>query len=152
MMFEPGGSVQRYHGLALRILSVGKLRDERLLRMSEASVEGLNAGVDFIKAGVTSHEVAIAAKEPVRRAGLVKGGVNRCGYALGIGYPPDWGEGRTLSIIEGDDTVLEANMTFHFQNSVYYEGLKFNIGETIRVTETGCEVMTTFLPQEFMVI
>lgn len=152
MMFEPGASVQRYHGLVLRFVSVGTPRDERIVRMAQVAAEGLTAAIEFIKAGVTSHEAAVVAKEPVRRAGLVTGSVNRCGYAVGIGYPPDWGEGRTLSILEGDHTVLEANMTFHIQNSVYYEGLKFNISETIRITETGCEVMTTLLPRELIVV
>ena len=37
---------------------------------------------------------------------------SRCGYAIGLSYPPDWGE-RTMSLRPGDRTVLEAGMTFH---------------------------------------
>jgi Xaa-Pro aminopeptidase len=30
-----------------------------------------------------------------------------------IGLPPDWGEGRIMSINENDPTVLEVGMCFH---------------------------------------
>jgi ectoine hydrolase len=31
---------------------------------------------------------------------------SRCGYAIGLSYPPDWGQ-RTMSLRPGDQSVLE---------------------------------------------
>lgn len=149
--FEPGACVQRYHALMMRMVSVGK-PDERLVRASEASIAGLNEGMAFIRPGVTSHEVDQATKAAPRRMGLGQNLFSRRAYAVGIGYPPDWGEGRTMSIREGDETVLEANMTFHYSNSIWGEGLnRASFSETIRVTETGCECITNF-PRELVVL
>ena len=53
---------------------------------------------------------------------------------------------------EGDRTVLEANMAFHFMNLIWYEGVALVVfSETIRVTDTGCEVLTNF-PRELIAI
>ena len=37
---------------------------------------------------------------------------SRVGYSFGIGFSPDWGE-KTLSVRNGNHTVLETGMTLH---------------------------------------
>jgi Xaa-Pro dipeptidase len=45
----------------------------------------------------------------------------------------------------GEHTPIEANMTFHFMNIIWYEGVtSVGFSETIRVTESGCEPLTSF--------
>jgi Xaa-Pro dipeptidase len=149
---EPGGSVRRYHAALIRTLSMGEPRDETIVRMAEASLEGLGDGLSFIKAGVTPHEVDRVTKAAPRRAGFGQFCTSRAGYSIGIGFPPDWGEGRTLGMREGEHTPLEANMTFHFMNIIWYEGVtSVGFSETIRVTDSGCEVITNF-PRELMAV
>ena len=60
----------------------------------------------------------------------------RCGYPIGLSYPPDWGE-RTMSFRAEDDTVLQPNMTFHFMPGLWMDGWGLAITESIRITEDG---------------
>ena len=60
----------------------------------------------------------------------------RCGYPVGISYPPDWGE-RTISLREEDQTILEPNMTFHFMPGLWMQDWGMEITETIRIRESG---------------
>jgi Xaa-Pro dipeptidase len=148
---EPGGCVRRYHAVLIRTVHVGPPRDKKLLRLVDLSLEGLHDGLAKIRAGVTSAEVDDALKGPVRRAGMGETAFSRGGYSVGIGFPPDWGEGRTQSIKQGDPTVLQANMTFHVLSNLWYEGKTLvAFSETARVTETGCEVITRF-PRELLI-
>ena len=66
------------------------------------------------RAGVTSHEVDAAGRSAMREAGFADGFEHRLGYSIGIGFPPDWGEGRIMSINENDPLVLESGMCFHY--------------------------------------
>lgn len=148
---EPGGCVHRYHAVFIRTIHVGPPRDKKFLRLVDLSLEGLHDGLAKLRAGVTSAEVDDALKGPVRRAGLGETAFSRGGYSVGIGFPPDWGEGRTQSIKQGDPTVLQANMTFHVLSNLWYEGKTLvGFSETVRVTESGCEVLTRF-PRELII-
>lgn len=152
LTFEPGACVRRYHALMMRTVSVGEPQDRLLRRLSEASIAGLTECMAFIKPGVTAHEVDAAAKAAPRRLGFGACLVSRAGYGVGIGYPPDWGEGRTVGLREGDETVLEANMTFHCLSNLWYSGaMKASFSDTIRVTDAGCEVLSRF-PRELIVV
>jgi Xaa-Pro dipeptidase len=148
---EPAGCVRRYHAVLIRTIHVGPPRDKKFLRLVDLSLEGLHDGLAKLRAGVTSAEVDDALKGPVRRAGLGETAFSRGGYSVGIGFPPDWGEGRTQSIRQGDPTILQANMTFHVLSNLWYEGKTLvAFSETARVTESGCEVLTRF-PRELIV-
>jgi Xaa-Pro dipeptidase len=143
--------VHRYHAVLIRTLHVGPPRDKKFLRLVDLSLEGLHDGLATLRAGVTSAAVDDALKGPVRRAGMGETAFSRGGYSVGIGFPPDWGEGRTQSIKQGDPTVLQANMTFHLLSNLWYEGKTLvAFSETVRVTESGCEVLTKF-PRELIV-
>ena len=98
-----------------------------------------------IRPGVTSHEVDRAARAVMANAGLGRYFSHRTGYSIGIGLPPDWGEGRIMSINEHDPTVLEAGMCFHLipdLKLVHQGGVVFS--ECVLVTETGHERLTEF--------
>ena len=58
---------------------------------------------------------------------------SRCGYAIGLSYPPDWGE-RTMSLRPGDRTVLEAGMTFHLIPAIWRDDWGLEITESFLVT------------------
>jgi ectoine hydrolase len=72
----------------------------------------------------------------IRRHGIDK--QSRCGYSVGLSYPPDWGE-RTMSLRPGDETILQPGMTFHFIPALWMEDWGLEITETILITETGVE-------------
>ena len=144
---EAGGTHNRYNCMLSRTVVVGK-PDPKLIAAAEASRDALEAAKAAIRPGVTSHEVDLAARTVMRKAGFARYFMHRTGYSIGIGVPPDWGEGRIMSINENDRTVLEPGMCFHL-----IPDLKFvNEGgvvssESLAVTETGHELLSQF-PRE----
>jgi Xaa-Pro dipeptidase len=148
---EPGGCVRRYHAMFIRTVHVGTPRDRKFLKLVDLSLEGLNEGLATVRAGVSATVVDEALKRPVRRAGFGDLAFSRGGYSIGIGFPPDWGESRTQSIKQGDRTILQANMTLHLLSNLWYEGKALvGFSETVRVTPSGCEVLTRF-PRKLIV-
>lgn len=131
--FEISGSYRRYHAPFCRTLFLGTPPDH-LLRAEAALVEGLEAGLEIARAGNRACDVANALAAPLEAAGIERGA--RCGYPIGLSYPPDWGE-RTISFREGDTTVLEPNMTFHFMPGLWMKDWGIEITESIRIRSDG---------------
>ncbi|MDX1448851.1 MAG: ectoine hydrolase DoeA [Acidimicrobiia bacterium] len=131
--FEIAGCHRRYHVPLCRTVFLGEPRPE--IRTAErALVEGLEAGLDRARAGNRASDVAKALYGALERHGVEKEG--RCGYPIGLSYPPDWGE-RTISFRTTDHTVLEPGMTFHFMPGLWMEEWGIEITESILITEEG---------------
>ncbi len=131
--FEISGCYRRYHAPFCRTLFLGTPPDF-LKRAEAALVEGLEAGLDKARAGNRACDVANALAAPLEKAGIERGA--RCGYPIGISYPPDWGE-RTISLRSEDETLLEPNMTFHFMPGLWMKDWGIEITESIRIREDG---------------
>ena len=110
--FEIAGCYRRYHAPLCRTVYLGTPPDE--FRRAEAAVlEGVADGIDAARAGNRACDVAAALNAALARAGIERD--LRCGYAIGLSYPPDWGE-RTISFRTTDTTTLEPGMAFHFMH------------------------------------
>ena len=131
--FEISGCYRRYHAPFSRSLFLGTPPDF-LKRAEAALVEGLEAGLNAARAGNRACDIANALAAPLEAAGIERG--ERCGYPIGLSYPPDWGE-RTISLRVSDETVLEPNMTFHFMPGLWMADWGLEITESIRITENG---------------
>ena len=131
--FEVSGVYRRYHAPCCRTLMLGQPSDE-MKRAEGAIVEGLNAGIDAARPGARAADIANALNGALEKAGIERGA--RCGYPVGLSYPPDWGE-RTISLRASDDTVLEPGMTFHFMPGLWMDTWGMEITETILITESG---------------
>ncbi|KZY05899.1 MULTISPECIES: M24 family metallopeptidase [unclassified Sulfitobacter] len=131
--FEISGCYRRYHAPFCRTLFLGTPPDY-LKRAEAALVEGLEAGLEAARAGNRACDVANALAAPLERAGIERGA--RCGYPIGLSYPPDWGE-RTISLRAEDETVLEPDMTFHFMPGLWMKDWGIEITESIRIRESG---------------
>ncbi|MBM3601188.1 MAG: aminopeptidase P family protein [Alphaproteobacteria bacterium] len=141
---EMGGTYRRYNIAMSRTVLVGQ-PDARLKKMAEVSTEALAAARAAFKPGATSGEVDAAARNLIAKAGLADAFKHRTGYSIGIGYPPDWGEGRLKSIMHGDTTVLEPGMVFHLIPDLKLAGLGGAVcSETLLVTDKGHEVLTPY--------
>jgi Xaa-Pro dipeptidase len=65
---------------------------------------------------------------------------------------PTYSDGGAVEITEDSDAELVPGMTFHASTSLRQLGqFGVTVGETIAVTESGCEVMTA-LPRELHVV
>lgn len=133
VFFEISGCVRRYHAPLCRTVWLGDPPDH-LRRAEAALIEGVAAGIDAARAGNTTGNVAQAFYDILARYGIEREG--RCGYPIGLSYPPDWGE-RTYSIRPEDDTVLRAGMTFHFMPGLWLLEWGLEITEPLLVREEG---------------
>jgi len=131
--FEISGCYRRYHAPLCRTVYLGEPTD--LFKRAEAAlVEGLEAGLDAARAGNRACDIANALAAPLDRAGIERGA--RCGYPIGLSYPPDWGE-RTVSLRAEDETVLEPGMTFHFMPGLWMDDWGLEITESILIRDEG---------------
>ncbi|WP_455373984.1 ectoine hydrolase DoeA [Limibacillus halophilus] len=135
--FEIAGCFRRYHCPLSRTVFLGK-PTQTFLDAEKAVLEGMEAGLEQAKVGNTCEDIAIAFFEVLETYGIVKD--NRTGYAIGISYPPDWGE-RTMSLRRGDKTPLEENMTFHFMTGLWLDDWGLEITESIVIGEGAPELL-----------
>ncbi len=131
--FEVSGCYRRYHAPFCRTIFLGTPPDF-LLRAEAALIEGLEAGLEAARPGNRACDIANALAEPLERAGIERGA--RCGYPIGLSYPPDWGE-RTISLRAEDETVLEPGMTFHFMPGLWMLDWGLEITESILIRDEG---------------
>lgn len=147
--FELSGCYRRYHAPLCRSVFLGK-PPQKMIDASNALGEGLEAGIEAARAGNCAGDVARAMNAALAKAGIERDG--RCGYPIGLSYPPDWGE-RTYSIRPTDETVLQAGMTFHFMPGLWMDDWGLETTETLLIRETGpaeamCDVERTMFVKD----
>ncbi|HET7626897.1 MAG TPA: M24 family metallopeptidase [Bacillales bacterium] len=143
VILELAGCYRRYHAPLARTVKIG-MPNERERTITETVKEGIHEVLQMIKPGVTCSEAAAVWRNVIAKHGIEKH--DRLGYSVGLSYPPDWGE-HTASIREGDDTVFQPNMTFHFIPGIWQDDCGIEISETIVITENGCETLANY-PRE----
>ncbi len=131
--FEMAGCYRRYHTPFCRTVFLGKPPDD-LLRAEGALVEGLEAGLEAARPGNRACDIANALNRALLKAGIERG--DRCGYAIGLSYPPDWGE-RTVSLRAEDQTILQPGMCFHFMPGLWADDWGLEITESILIRADG---------------
>jgi Xaa-Pro dipeptidase len=144
VFLEIGGSVQRYGAAMLRCGVVGEPSDQ-VLKMADACRTALEETMQAMKPGVPSQVVHATCQQALEAAGFGGYHRHRTGYSMGIGFPPDWGEGHIKSLAADDPEPLQAGMVFHVIPSLPIEGVAgIALGETVLVTDSGGEALTQF--------
>ncbi|MEN8244242.1 MAG: M24 family metallopeptidase [Thermodesulfobacteriota bacterium] len=138
----------RYHSPLARTAYLGQNPPQKLATLAEHTVEGLNLTLEAIKPGLRCEEVELVWRRHIAKAGLEK--ESRIGYAMGLNYPPDWGE-HTASLRPGDKTILAPNMTFHMILGMWMDNYGFECSESFRVTESGCATLADFPRKLFLI-
>lgn len=131
--FEIAGVVKRYHCPQSRTIFFEE-PPARYRRAEAAVSEATAAGLTAARPGNTCEDVAAAFNGTLNRLGFQKD--SRCGYSIGLSYPPDWGE-RTMSLRAGDLTELLPGMVFHFMPALWLEDGGIELTETIEITADG---------------
>ncbi len=142
---EIAGCKYRYQSPMCRTVIVDDASSPRVKEAGEVTSRQIDAherALETVRPGIRAEEVAEEANKVFAERS------SRIGYPAGLGFPPDWGE-RTASFQEGDQTVLEPNMTFHVISTLT-EPFMMEFSETVRVTEDGAEVLADF-PRELFV-
>lgn len=146
-ILELAGCRFRYHCPMARTLFLGS-PSARVRDTEQVVLEGLQAALDAVRPGTTCEAVEAAWRRVAERGGVTK--ESRIGYAVGLNYPPDWGE-HTMSLRPGDGTVLAPNMTLHLILGIWRDDWGIEISECFRVGERGAEPFCVF-PRELAVI
>ena len=130
--FEIAGCYRRYHCPLSRTIYLGQ-PPQKFLDAEQAVIEGIAAAPRGRPARAYAARTSKAAwRKVIARYGIEK--ESRCGYSIGLSYPPDWGE-RTMSLRPGDKTALEAGMTFHLIPAIWQDDWGLEITESFLVTD-----------------
>ncbi len=146
---ELAACYKRYHATMSRSVFLGS-PPPTIVNAEAALLEGLEAGIDAARAGNQAGDVARALGRSLATRGIDRGGA-RCGYPIGLSFPPDWGE-RTISFRPEDETVLEPGMTFHFMPGLWMDDWGLEITESIVITESGPADCLLDVPREVTII
>lgn len=112
-------------------------------KVQQAAIDAQQAAIAAIKPGVKAQDVAAAANEIYAERGFETG--YRTGRSIGVAYL------EAPELKAGDETVLQAGMTFAVDGGISIDGVTAGrIGDSIVVTESGCEYLTQY-PREIMV-
>jgi Xaa-Pro dipeptidase len=150
VMIEIGGVWNRYAAPMFRTAAVGEAPAE-LQRMHDACREALEAAIGAIRPGARSQDVQAACQAVVDARGYEPNFRKRVGYALGVGFPPTWGEGHIMDLKHHDTRELRPGMLFHIVPAMrQHREYGVGISETVVVTDRGAEVITNFSRELFV--
>ena len=143
---ELAGACRHYTAGLARTMQLGR-KPQHVADLEKAVIEGMDAVLQAAKPGALAQDVEAAWRSAIARHGLKK--ASRIGYSIGVAYPPDWGE-HTISLRQGDTTILEPGHVVHAILGMWMEGWGIEISETILITDTGCETLAK-CPREIFV-
>ncbi len=131
--FEIAGAHRRYQLPLCRSMYLGT-PPLKMLEVEKALLDALENGLDAARAGNRACDVANALYGTLEKVGIHKEG--RCGYPIGLSYPPDWGE-RTISFRPTDESILKPGMTFHFMPGIWMDDWGLEITESLLIHDEG---------------
>jgi len=126
-----------------RMFFIKEVSDEAA-KVQQAAIDAQQAAIAAIKPGVTAESIAQAANEVYSERGYETG--YRTGRSIGMAYL------ESPELKEGDKTILQPGMTFAVDGGISVDGeLGGRIGDSIVVTETGCDYITNY-PREILMV
>ena len=137
------GCINRYHAALMRNVHMGE-PPKRMIRATDAIATALEETIAFMRPGVTAHDAHEVCSRAIAQADLGVTLDHRTAYSIGVGFAPDWGEGQIISLKEGEHRPFQKGMTFHIVPVVFIPGLtSVVVSETVVLTDTGCEALTS---------
>lgn len=137
LLFDLGVMVNGYASDMTRTVAVGQ-PDQFKKDIYALTLEAQQAALDFIKPGITAHEVDRAAREVIEKAGYGEYFNHRLGHGIGMDVH------EFPSIMEGSDLTIEEGMCFSVEPGIYIPGkVGVRIEDCGVVTKNGFDVFTT---------
>src|SRR3546814_11091316 len=118
--------------------------------MAAGCQEAFGAVLPALRPGALAREVYAACQAVVDRAGLGHYRRHHCGYAVGIGMPPSWTGGNSVTGLRSDgDMALRSGMTFHILSWLMGAGQMgagqgrgdYFVSDTVLPGDAGAEVL-----------
>ena len=110
-------------------------------------LKGIESALNAAKSRNLAEDIEAVWSKSISKFGYEE--TSRSGYAIGLSFPPDWGE-RTVSFRKGDKTVLEPNMTFHFMPTLWFDSWGLEITESFVITDADIETLAN-VPRKLFV-
>lgn len=134
---EFAGVYRHYHACLMSTLKVGK-PNARHAELHAIGLEALAACQAALVPGRIVGDVFAAYADTLTRYGIT-GFANACGYCLGTTFSPNWMDWPMF--YRDNPVVVEPGMVFfmHMTTRDHARGIGAAPGETVVVTETGCE-------------
>ncbi|SMF56720.1 Xaa-Pro dipeptidase [Tistlia consotensis] len=147
VFLELSGCFARYHAPLGRLVWLGAAPDESLA-MAETCTAAFDAVLGALKPGAKAREVYAAWQAVVDAAGLAHYRRHHCGYLVGIGFPPSWTGGNSVTGLRHDsDLEIRAGMSFHILSWLMGTGQGDHfVSNCVLLTEEGPEVLTLTQP------
>ncbi|KQR77110.1 hypothetical protein ASG35_12670 [Burkholderia sp. Leaf177] len=112
---------------------------QELRKIVDFARESQEAALAAVRPGATAGEVHAAAMEVIERVGWENPILHRTGRSIGYS---GW-DGHEIKA--DSPTILEPGMVFTVEPGIYVDGVGgARFGDTVVVTENGCEVLTPF--------
>ncbi|WFU49984.1 M24 family metallopeptidase [Sinorhizobium terangae] len=143
VFIELSGCISRYHAPLGRLIRLGGISDADA-RMAEVTAAAFDAVVGALRPGARARDVYAAWQAVVDDAGLSHYRRHHCGYCVGVGQPPSWTGGNTVTGLRHDsDLEIRTGMSFHILSWLMGTGKGDDfVSNTVLLTETGPEVLT----------
>jgi Xaa-Pro dipeptidase len=143
LFVELSGCVARYHAPLGRLVHVGRA-PKAAHEMAAVCQAAFEAVLATLEEGVLARDVYAAWQRVVDRAGLAHYRRHHCGYLVGIGFPPSWTGGNTVTGLRRDsEIVIRAGMSFHLLSWLMGTGRgDFFLSNTVLLGDAGPEVLT----------
>ncbi|MDH3314971.1 MAG: Xaa-Pro peptidase family protein [Gammaproteobacteria bacterium] len=143
VFLEITGCVSRYHAPLGRLVHVGNMPEENA-RMAKTTEAAFQAVLATLKPGALAREVYAAWQKIVDDAGLPHYRRHHCGYCIGIGFPPSWTGGNTVTGLRHDSELeIQTGMSFHILSWLMGTGRgDFFLSNCVLLGENGPEVLT----------
>jgi len=110
---------------------------DQAAEVQQTAIDAQQAAIAAIRPGVTAESIAEVANDIYQQRGYETG--YRTGRSIGMAYL------ESPELKTGDTTILRAGMTFAVDGGISVDGqLGGRIGDSIVVTETGCEYLTHY--------
>ena len=144
VMLELAGCVCRYHAPMGRLIHLGHIRDEDAA-MAEVAKRAFDAALAGLRPGRRAREVYADWQAVVDAAGMPHYRRHHCGYLVGIGVPPSWTGGNTVTGLRHDsDLEIREGMCFHLLSWFTETGRgDFFVSNTALLGPGGPELLTT---------
>ena len=126
-----------------RMFFIKEISDQAA-KVQQAAIDAQQAAIAAIRPGVTAESIAFAADEIYRERGYETG--YRTGRSIGMAYL------ENPELKPGDKTILQPGMTFAVDGGISVDGeLGGRIGDSIVVTESGAEYLTSY-PRKILMV
>jgi Xaa-Pro dipeptidase len=143
VFLELSGCYRRYHAPLGRLVFIGSA-PSGAREMEAVCRRAFDAVLRALQPGRLAREVYAAWQGVVDAAGLSHYRRHHCGYVVGIGVPPSWTGGNTVTGLRHDSGLpIEAGMTFHILSWLMGTGRgDYFLSNTVLLTASGAEVLT----------